>query len=73
MSSGRARVGQSRKSTVSIMAHQGYGAVTVIRKGIEFTLPESALFSDGRIKKYALAEIERYFNHVELENTKEIV
>lgn len=61
----RAKVCQSRKSTVSIMNHGGFGDLTITKHGVTVLVPRSYLFEDGRIKKYALKIIDKTIaNHL---------
>jgi hypothetical protein len=47
------KINQSRKSTKSIMANQGFGGVLLKEDGIELYIPANWIFKDGRLKKYA--------------------
>lgn len=60
------KVCQSRKSTHSIMGNGGKFSHMVIRRGnFAITVPDSYLFSDGSLKKYAIKTINRIFNKLE--------
>ena len=59
---------KSRKSTHSIMAHQGFGMLTIQRGNTIIHVPEEWLFEDGRIKKYALAKVNSMFAKAEAFN-----
>lgn len=59
---------KSRKSTHSIMAHQGFGMLTITRNGVTISVPEEWIFNDGRIKKYALAKVNSMFAKAEAFN-----
>ena len=57
------RISQGKKSTASVMCHQGYGGVIIIKNSKKVFIPKEAIFqSTGRIKKYALEEAEHFFN-----------
>jgi len=62
------KVCRSRKSTHSIMAHEGFGLLTIRRGATIIHVPEEWLFSDGRIKKYALAKVNAMFAKAEAFN-----
>lgn len=54
----KAKVCQSRKSMHTVMSNGGKAQnLTIIRNGVKIQVPEEWLFSDGRIKKYALKQI----------------
>lgn len=55
------KICKSRKSTHTIMAHSGFGMLTITRDGITIQVPEEWLFNDGSIKKYAIKNIDRMF------------
>lgn len=63
------KICQSRKSTHTIMAHPGFGMLTITRNGVTISVPEEWLFSDGRVKKYAIKNIERMFKKAFAFNT----
>lgn len=57
------KINQSRKSTHSIMAHSGFGVLTITREGTSILVPKSWLFNDGRIKKFAVKNIDMMFKN----------
>lgn len=53
---------KSRKSMHSVMNNGGYcGLLNITRDGNTICVPETWLFEDGRIKKYALAKVNIMF------------
>lgn len=62
------KICQSRKSTHSIMAHEGFGLLTIKKGNVVIHVPEEWLFNDGRIKKYALDKVNQMFAKAELFN-----
>ena len=66
------KVCKSRKSTHSIMAHPGFGMLTIRRGATVILVPEEWLFEDGRIKKYALAKVNAMFEKAEAFNNANI-
>ena len=66
------KVCKSRKSTHSIMAHEGFGMLTIRRGATVILVPEEWLFSDGRIKKYAIAKVNAMFEKAEAFNNANI-
>lgn len=57
------RISQGKKSTASVMCHQGYGGVIITKNSKKVFIPQEAIFqSTGRIKKYALEEAEHFLN-----------
>lgn len=67
------KISQSRKSTHSVMAHAGFGMLTIIRGETSILVPESWLFNDGTIKKYAVKNIDRMFSKAQAHNEKEAI
>lgn len=66
------KVCKSRKSTHSIMAHPGFGMLTIQRGNTIIHVPEEWLFEDGRIKKYAIAKVNAMFEKAEAFNNANI-
>lgn len=66
------KICQSRKSTHSIMAHPGFGMLTIQKGATVIHVPEEWLFNDGRIKKYALAKVNAMFAKAEAFNDSNI-
>lgn len=66
------KINQSRKSTHTIMAHPGFGMLTITRNGVTIQVPEEWLFNDGRIKKYAIAKVNQMFAKAESFNNANI-
>ena len=57
------RISQGKKSTASVMCHQGYGGVIITKNSKKVFIPKEAIFqSTGRIKKYALEEAEHFLS-----------
>lgn len=68
------KICQSRKSTHSIMNNGGTFGHMIIRRGeFAITVPNSFLFSDGRMKKYAIQQINKAFAMLESENNRQAV
>lgn len=57
----KAKISASRKNMARVMEGGGFGTLTIQRHGIKLEIPSEWLFEDGRIKKYALENIERMF------------
>lgn len=68
----RAKVCQSRKSTVTIMNHGGFGDLTITKYGVTVSVPKNYLFSDGRIKKYAQKLIDKTIDKYLMESEREV-
>lgn len=47
------KINESRKSTHSIMGHQGFGGVLLKQNDVELYIPNEFLFKNGKLKKYA--------------------
>lgn len=63
------KINKSRKSTHSIMAHGGFGMLTITRGNVSILVPEEWLFNDGRIKKYAVEKVDKMFKKAEAFNS----
>lgn len=63
------KINKSRKSTHSIMAHGGFGMLTITRNNVTIQIPEEWLFADGRIKKYAVDKVNEMFKKAEAFNS----
>lgn len=63
------KISKSRKSTHSVMAHGGFGMLSITRNGVTIHVPEEWLFNDGRVKKYAVKNIDRMFKKAEAFNS----
>lgn len=57
----RAKISASRKNMANVMEGARFGELTIKRHGIELQVPKEWLFSDGRIKKYAIKLVDRLF------------
>lgn len=64
------KINKSRKSTHSIMAHGGFGMLTITKNNTTIQIPEEWLFNDGRIKKYAIGKVEQMFRKAEAFNSR---
>jgi hypothetical protein len=53
------KINQSRKSTHSIMAHQSFEGVLLIKDGIKMYIPKEWITQKGKIKKYALKAFDK--------------
>ena len=50
------------------MAHPGFGMLSITRNGVTIHVPEEWLFNDGRVKKYAIKNIDRMFKKAQAFN-----
>lgn len=57
----RARVCASRKNMANVMEGAGFGDLIIERHGIKLNIPKEWLYSDGRMKKYAVELVDRMF------------
>ena len=64
------KVSASRKSTVSVMSNPHFGGVTLMKGKVSMFVPKEWLFSDGRIKKFAL---EKWNKLLKEHNIKKVV
>lgn len=64
------KINKSRKSTVSVMAHAGFGNVTIIRNGVTISIPTNWMFTTGQIKKCYMQRINNMF--AEIAKEKEV-
>ena len=67
------KVKGSKKSVESIMANQHFGGVLIKKDGIEMYVPETWIYSDGRLKKYAIKAWKKYQKHIHKQNQKKVV
>lgn len=58
------KINKSRKSTVSVMAHTGFGNVTITRNGVAIDVPTNWMFTTGKIKKCYMQRINNIFAEI---------
>lgn len=50
----KAKICQSRKNMHSVMNHTGFGSLVIVHRGVQIFVPNSFMFSDGKLKAYAI-------------------